>query len=147
MKSTLFLLPFIALMAVGASVNAQDQKKSETQAKEQLTDRYQQQKKTVQTAFKRDMDALNDQKNLTPEQKQLQRKQIIATYEQQKKANQETFHNNKEALKTSIKTGKEADKMGDQHEKRMKEQDIAKAKNQKHHANKPHMVPRVKKHI
>lgn len=145
MKSTLFLLPFIALMAVGASVNAQDQKKSETQAKEQLTDRYQQQKKTVQTAFKRDMDALNDQKNLTPEQKQLQRKQIIATYQQQKKANQEIFHDNKEALKTSIKTGKEAEKAGEQPEKRMKEKEVAKARNLKHHENKPHIAPKVKK--
>ena len=134
MKSKLFLIPMIALMAIGISVNAQEKKMSELQPKDQVIDRYQAQKKAVQSTFKRDMDALNDQKNLTPEQKEVRRKQIIAAYQQQKKANQETFENQKEALKTTVKKAKETDKMEDRHENRMKEKHVNKAK--EHRENK-----------
>ncbi|MBC7720390.1 MAG: hypothetical protein H7068_00100 [Pedobacter sp.] len=143
MKSKLFAVPFIALMAIGTVVNAQDNKKSESQVKDQAIDQYQTQKKTGQTAFKRDMDALNDQKNLTPAQKEVRRKQIIATYQQQKKANQEAFEQNKEAQKTVTKKEKEVEKKEDMKEHKMKEkhEDMAKKhldnRANTHRANKP----------
>jgi len=151
MKSRLFLIPFIALMAVGISVNAQDNKKSEAQAEKQLNERYELQKKTIQTTFKSNMDAVNDQKNLTPEQKEVQKKQIIAAYQQQKKANQETFQTNKKALQASIKARKTADKVEDKHEKSKVEDKHEKSIAAKHetkakvqHVTKPHTAPKVK---
>ena len=144
MKSKLFLIPVIALMAIGITVNAQEKKKSELQAKDQAIDQYQEQKKAGQATFKRDMDALNDQKNLTPEQKEVKRKQIIAAYQQQKKANQEIFENKKEALKASAQKERQADKMADHHEKRMSEKHESMAKEHRenqtrvHHPVKPH---------
>ena len=143
MKSKLFAVPFIALMAIGTVVNAQDNKKSESQLKDQAIDQYQTQKKTGQTAFKRDMDALNDQKNLTPAQKEVRRKQIIATYQQQKKTNQEGFEQNKEKLKTVTKKEKEVEKKEDRKENKMKEKHEGIAKQhhdngtKAHHANRP----------
>ncbi len=109
MKSKLFAVPFIALMAIGSIVNAQNTN-LETQAKKQVIDNYQAQKQTTKSAFKREMDALNDQKNLTPEQREERKKQIIANYQQQKKTNQETFQQNKEAQKTVSKNEKELEK-------------------------------------
>ena len=50
MKSKLFFIPFIALMAIGTWVNAQDKKKAES-AMDQSVDRYQQQKKAEQVAY------------------------------------------------------------------------------------------------
>jgi len=135
MKSKLFLLPFIALMAIGTFANAQ--------TKEQAIDRYQQQKETIQASFKRDMDALNNQKNLTPAQRQSQKKQIIATYQQRKRANQQAFQNSKQTQKATTKAGKEADHMDDHDNNRMKDKHIVKAKKQ--HDNKHRTTPRVKK--
>lgn len=142
MKSSLLFIPFIALVLAGTSVNAQSTTQSKL-AKEQAIDRYQQQKETIQASFKRDMDALNSQQNLTPGQRQTQKKQIIANYQQQKKANQQAFDNSKQALKTTAKAGKEADKMDDHQNNKMKDKHIVKAK--KHHANKHHTTPKVKK--
>ena len=72
-----------------------------------------------------------------------QKKQIIATYQQQKKANQQAFDNSKQALKTSAKAGKDADKLDDHQNNRMKDKHLAKAK--KSHTNKHHTTPKVKK--
>lgn len=138
MKSKLLFIPFIALLLLGTSVTAQSTTPS-NQAKAQAIDRYQQQKETIQASFKRDMDALNNQQNLTPAQRQTQKKQIIATYQQQKKANQQAFQNSKQALKTTAK----ADKMDDHQNNRMKDKHTAKVKKQ--HTNKHHTTPKVKK--
>ena len=140
MTSKLFAIPFIALMAIGTVVTAQDNKKFESQ-KDQAIDQYQMQKKTAQTTFKRDMDALNDQKNLTPEQKQVRKKQIIATYQQQKKANQETFEQNKEARKTIKKSEKEVEKNEKEIErnddnKKHKMKEKYEGRSKEHHNNK-----------
>lgn len=151
MKSKLILLPFIAFIAMGVSVNAQANKKPES-ANDQTIDRYQQQKKDARATFKKDMDALNDQKkrdmdvvndqkNLTPAQREAKRKQIITSYQQQKKVTQETFENRKESLKTSVKNVKAAEKIEDRHEKSMREKHEVKAKP---HENKPHTAPKVK---
>lgn len=134
MKSKLFFVPFIALMAIGISVNAQDKKKTES-AIDQSVDRYQQQKKAEQATFKRDMDALNDQKNLTPAQKEAKRKQITATFQQQKKANQEAFENSKATVKNSRKEAKEADKIEDRNDKKMMKEKHE-SKGMEHHENK-----------
>ena len=134
MTSKLFAVPFIALMAMGTVVTAQDNKKPESQLKNQAIDQYQMQKKTAQTAFKRDMDALNDQKNLTSEQKEVRKKQIIATYQQQKKASQETFEQNKEARKTLKKNEKEGERKEYKKEHKMKEKHDGRSK--EHHNNK-----------
>ena len=142
MKSRLLFISFIALLLAGTSVNAQSTPQSKL-AKEQAIDRYQQQKETIQASFKRDMDALNNQQNLTSAQRQTQKKQIIATYQQQKKANQQAFENSKQALKTSVKAGKEADKMDDHQNNKMKDKHIAKVK--KSHTNKHHATPKGKK--
>ena len=147
MKSKLLFIPFIALLLAGTSVNAQSTPQSK-QAKEQAIDRYQQQKETIQASFKRDMDALNNQKNLTPAQRQSQKKQIIATYEQQKRANQQAFQNSKQTQKAITKVGKDADKMDDHDNNRMKDKHIVKAKkhnDNKHHGNKHRTTPRIKK--
>jgi len=133
MKSKLFFVPFIALMVIGISVNAQDKKKTES-AMDQSVDRYQQQKKAEQATFKRDMDALNDQKNLTPAQKEAKRKQITATFQQQKKANQEALENSKATVKNSRKEAKEADKIEDRNDKKMKEKH--ESRGMEHHENK-----------
>lgn len=121
MKSKFLAVPLIALMAIGSVVTAQDNKKSGSQVKDQAIDQYQTQKKIGQTGFKRDMDALNDQKNLTPAQKEVRKKQIIATYQQQKKTNQEAFEQNKEKLKTITKKEREVEKSEDIKENKMKE--------------------------
>lgn len=134
MKSKLFFIPFITLMAIGISVNAQDKKKAES-TMDQSVDRYQQQKKSEQTAFKKDMDALNDQKNLTPAQKEAKRKQIIATFKQQNKANHEAFENSKSTVRNSRKEVKETDKMDDRNDKKIMKENHE-SRGMEHHENK-----------
>ena len=145
MTSKLFAIPLIAFMAIGTVVTAQDNKKFESQAKNQAVDQYQMQKKTAQTAFKRDIDALNDQKNLTPEQKEVSKKQIIATYQQQKKANQETFEQNKEVRKTIKKSEKEVERKENNKEHKMKEKHDGRAK--EHHDNRANDHQKNKPHV
>ncbi len=131
MNIKLLFIPFIALVFAATSVSAQ--------TKEQVIDRYQQQKESIQASYKRDMDALNNQQNLTPAQRQMQKKQIIATYQQRKKANQQAFQDSKEALKTSAR----ADKMDDHQNNKMKDKHTTKVKKQ--HPVKHHNAPKVKK--
>lgn len=145
MKSKLFLIPIIALIAIGTSVTAQEKKSSELRPKDQIIDRYQVQKKAGQATFKKDMDAVNDQKNLTPEQKEVKRKQIIASHNQQKKINQETFENNKKALKVSTQKTEKSEKMEEHRENKTagKHESMAKEhrenKTREHHSTKPHV--------
>ena len=102
MKSKLLLTLFIALTASSFSLKAQDKKMSEMQIKQQqdqFKDRYEAQKKTIQTAYNMDMKALEAQKNLTPAQRKEQMDIIKDRYEMQKKANQTTYKNDKNNLK------------------------------------------------
>lgn len=102
MKMKLLPILFAALTVSSFSLNAQDKKMSEMQIKQQqdqFKDRYEIQKKTIQTAFNTDMKALAAQKNLTPAQRKEQMDIIKDRYEMQKKANQATFKTDKNNLK------------------------------------------------
>ncbi len=102
MKLKLLPILFAALTVSSFSLNAQDKKMSEMQIKQQqdqFKDRYEIQKKTIQTAFNTDMKALEAQKNLTPAQRKEQMDIIKDRYQQQKKANQAAYKNDKNILK------------------------------------------------
>ena len=87
LKLVTLVLTFLTLNSI--TLQAQNDKAAHTQFKQnkdQIKDRYEEQKKTVQLAYKADLAALKTQTNLTKAQSNEQRKAIQERFEQQKKA-------------------------------------------------------------
>ena len=119
MKSKILLVLFTALTFAGISIKAQDRKTLEMQIKqqqEQFKDNYEMQKKTIQTAYQRDMQALAS-KNLTPAQHKIQMDVIKDRYEQQKRANQDAYKVNMNTIKARRETLNNGKRVGDDKDK------------------------------
>ena len=108
------LFAFLAVVSLNSmAVHAQDKKLDDLAMKQehtQVKDRYEQQKKTIDAGYKKEMDALKAQTNLTPAQRKTQREAIQNRYEEQKRANQAAYKTDKDALKTDRMETKEARK-------------------------------------
>ena len=123
MKSKLLFIALFALLLTATTVSAQSSQQT-FQSKEQIIDRYQQQKESIKASFKRDMEALNNQQNLTVSQRQEQKRQIIDTYQERKKSNQEAFKINKKEFKDLAK----AEKLENKRKDKMKDNNKDKSK-------------------
>lgn len=123
MKSKLIMCLFTLLTAGTLSVTAQVNNMSEQQRHqqmEQLKDRYEQQKKTIDHTHQNDLNALTAQTNLTPVQRNEQRRIINERFEQQKRANQQSFNAANRTLQSQHQMVKEDKKEMKEDQKEMK---------------------------
>lgn len=123
MKTKILYL-FIAMITLNSSVIFAQTAAQQAAAKQQ----YEMQKRTLEQSYETDIDALKRQANLSPAQRNTQRKAIHIRYEQQRRANQSAFeaakrtwHVQNAAVKEERKDIKEGQKEERENEKGIKE--------------------------